>query len=103
MGGISYYQATQFNAHITINGIKVGGLTADQVLEKLKTSVLKNEVYVGEKQIFNGKDTKMGFTEEDLPGVNKLLRSQRTFLPSFKEKNYSLIPSKADQVSKSRR
>ena len=62
IGGISYYQSTHFNAHITINGIKVGGLTADQVLEKLKTSILKNEVYVGEKQILDEKDTKMGFT-----------------------------------------
>ena len=44
---------------------KVGGLTADQVLEKLKTSVLKNEVYVGEKEILDEKDTKMGFTDED--------------------------------------
>ena len=97
IGGISYYQATHFNAHITINGIKVGGLTADQVLEKLKTSVLKNEVYVGEKQILDEKDTKMGFTDEDLPGVNKLLRSQQTFLPSSKEKNYTLLPSILNQ------
>ena len=33
IAGISYYQATHFNAQITINGTKVGGLTADQVLE----------------------------------------------------------------------
>ena len=97
MGGISYYQATHFNAHITINGIKVGGLTADQVLEKLKTSVLKNEVYVGEKQILDEKDTKMGFTDEDLPSVHTLLKSQQTFIPSFKEENYTLIPSKPNQ------
>ena len=43
------------------------------------------------------KDTKMGFTDEDLPGVNKLLRSQQTFLPSSKEKNYTLIPSILNQ------
>ena len=94
---ISYYQATHFNANITINGTKVGGLTADQALEKLKTSVLKNVVYVGEQQILDGKDTKMGFTDKELPGVKKILKSQRTFFPSFKEKNYSLMPSKLDQ------
>ena len=83
---ISYYQANHFNANIKINGIKVGGLTADQALKKLKTSVLKNEVYVGEQQIIDGKDTKMGFTDKDLPDVKKLLKSQRTFFPSSKAK-----------------
>ena len=95
--GISYYQATRFNAHITINGTKVGGLTADQAIKKLKSSVLKNEVYVGQEQILDGKDTKMGFTNEDLPSVKKLLKSQWTFFPSSKEKNYSLMPSKPNQ------
>lgn len=37
IGAINYYQAKYFNAHITINGIKVGGLTADQALEKLSS------------------------------------------------------------------
>src|SRR4051812_14477861 len=96
IGAINYYQAKYFNALVTINGIKVGGLTADQALEKLKTTVLKNEVYVGQQQILDGKDTKMGFTDKDLPDVKKLLSSQQTFFPSSKEKEYSLIPSKPD-------
>lgn len=95
--GTTYYQANHFNAYIKINGIKVGGLTADEALEKLKTSVLKNEVYVGQQQILDGKDTKMGFTDKDLPSVKKVLKSQKTFLPSSKAKNYSLMPDKTDE------
>ncbi|WP_034671483.1 L,D-transpeptidase family protein [Ectobacillus panaciterrae] len=94
---ISYYQANHFNAHIKINDTKVGGLTTDQALKKLKTSVLKNEVYIGKERILDEKDTKIGFTDKDLPGIKKLLRSQQTFFPSSKAKNYSLIPSKLDQ------
>ncbi|MFD3448277.1 L,D-transpeptidase family protein [Microbacteriaceae bacterium 4G12] len=97
IGGVSYYQATRFNSQITINGTKVGGLTADQAIKKLKTSALKNKVYIDQQQILDEKDTQMGFTDEDLPKVKKLLKSQWTFFPSSKEKNYSLITEKADQ------
>jgi lipoprotein-anchoring transpeptidase ErfK/SrfK len=97
IGGMSFYQATRFNSHVTINDTNVGGLTADQAIKKLQTSVLKNEVYVGQQQILDAKDTQIGFTDEDLPKVKKLLKSQWTFFPSSKEKNYWLIPEKADQ------
>ncbi|CAH2717438.1 hypothetical protein BACCIP111895_04630 [Neobacillus rhizosphaerae] len=97
LGGISYLQATRFNSQITINDKKVGGLTADQVINKLKTSELKNRVYVEKQQILDEKDTQMVFTDKDLPEVKKLLKSQWTFFPSSKEKNYSLIPKNADQ------
>lgn len=93
---IRYYQANHFNEHIKINGIEVSGLNADQALKKLKTSVLNNEVYVGQLRILDGKDTKIGFTDKDLPRVKKLLRSQLTFFPSSNTKNYSLMPSKLD-------
>ncbi|MEB6549993.1 L,D-transpeptidase/peptidoglycan binding protein [Heyndrickxia sporothermodurans] len=95
--GLGYYQATHFNSSIKINSIKVGGLTANQVINKLKTTELKNRVYIGNQQILDGKPTKMAFTEKDLSEVKKLLKSQWTFFPSFKEKNYSLVPKKADQ------
>lgn len=88
----SYYQANHFNSEIKINNIKVGGMTADQALNKLKTTVFKNEVYVGDQQILDGKDTKMGFTDKDLPDIKKLLKSQWTFFPSSKAKDYSLKP-----------
>ncbi|MCM2533048.1 L,D-transpeptidase [Neobacillus pocheonensis] len=94
--GISYYQTTRFNSHITINGTNVGGMTANQALQKLGSSVLKNEVYVGQEKIFDGKDSKLGFTNNDLSSVKILLKSQKTFWPSSKARNYSLTPSKLD-------
>jgi hypothetical protein len=94
--GIYYYQSTRFNAHITINNTNVGGLTAEQALNKLKSTVSKNVVYVGQKQIYDGKDTKMGFTNQDLSEVKKLIKTQWTFFPSSQEKNYLLKPSHMD-------
>lgn len=96
-GAISYYQAKHFNAHIKINGINVSGLTAEEALNTLTTSVLKNDVYIGEKQIVDGNDTEMAFTDKDLPAVKKILKSQHTLLPSSKVKDYSLMPSNLDQ------
>lgn len=94
------YQANHFNAQIKINGINIGGLSAKQALNKLKTSEHKNIVYVGDLQILDGKDTKMSFTEKDLPAIKKIVKNQRTFFPSSKEKNYTLIPSNrnVDQI-----
>jgi len=94
---ISYYQTTHFNANIKINGTKVGGLTADEALKKLTTSVLKNAVYVGQQQILDENDTKMGFTDKDLSSVEKLLKSQRTLFPSSGAKNYSLMSTELEQ------
>src|ERR1700719_1159674 len=96
LGGISYYQSTRFNLHITINNINVGGLTADQALKKLESTVSKNKVYVGNKLIVDGKDTKMAFTNQDLSGIQQLLKSQFTFFPSSKVINFSLMPSNGD-------
>jgi hypothetical protein len=92
----SYYQANHFNSEIKINDIKVGGMTADTALKKLKTTELKNAVYVGDQQILDEKDTKMGFTDNDLPDFKKLLKSQWTFFPSSKVKEYSLMPGSQD-------
>lgn len=97
LSGISYYQANHFNTNISINGIKVSGLTADEALKTLQTSVLKNDVYIGNDLLIDGKDSQMGFTEEDLPGVKKLLKNQWTLFPSFKAKDYTLTPSKQDE------
>ncbi len=43
------------------------------------------------------KETKQNLRKKDLPQVKKLLKSQWTFFPSSKEKNYSVLPKKADQ------
>ncbi|WP_141537771.1 L,D-transpeptidase family protein [Bacillus cereus] len=97
IGGMIYYQATHFNSNVTINDTKVGGLSADQAIQKLKISGLANKVYVDQQQILDEKDTKMELAEKDLPQIKKLLKSQWTLFPSSKEKNYSLLPEKADQ------
>jgi lipoprotein-anchoring transpeptidase ErfK/SrfK len=94
---VSYYQAKHFNAQIKVNGINVSGLTAEEALNKLTTSVLKNDVYVGQQQIVDGNDMEMEFTDKDLPAVKKTLKSQHTLLPSSKAKDYSLMPSQLDQ------
>ncbi|SEN66406.1 Putative peptidoglycan binding domain-containing protein [Mesobacillus persicus] len=94
--GMSYYQANHFNANITINTIDVGGLTADEALAKLQASNLKNEIYIGDQQILDGQDRLMGLSEADLPEVEKLLKSQYTFFPSFKAEDFSLLPSEQD-------
>ncbi|AZU60279.1 L,D-transpeptidase family protein [Neobacillus mesonae] len=93
----SYYQASHFNSQIKINGIKVGGITAEQALTKLKATVLTNVIYVGDQQILDGQDTKMVFSDQDLSNIKKLLKNQWTFFPSSKAKDYSLMPSNQDQ------
>lgn len=97
LGGLCYYQKTHFNSHITINGVNVGGLTADQALKELESSIIKNEVYLGKTLVFDGNDAKMAFTNRDLPEVKKVLTKQQTFFPSSKKENYALLPSAGDQ------
>ncbi|MFC4321767.1 L,D-transpeptidase family protein [Litchfieldia salsa] len=96
LAATTIYQATHFNQNIKINEIDMSGLTANQALKKLQTTVLNNEIYIGKQQIINGKDTKMGYTEGDLPGIKTLLKKQWTFFPSFKTKNYALLPVEQD-------
>lgn len=97
IAGISYYQTTRFNANITINHISVGGLTADKAIEKLASADLKNDVYIGKELIYNGEDTKTGFTNKDLSEIKKLLKTQWTFFPSSKASDFSLIPAEASK------
>ncbi|WP_042355617.1 L,D-transpeptidase family protein [Bacillus rubiinfantis] len=97
LAGISYYQATHFNQDVSINGTNVGGLTAEKALAKLQSAVIKNDVYVGEKLIHDGQDMKMGFTNQDLPEVKKIIKRQWSFFPSFKKENYSMMPDELAQ------
>ena len=83
---MSYYQATHFNSNVTINDTKVGGLSADQAIQKLKTSGLANKVYVDQQQILDEKDTKTELTEKDLPQVKKLLKTSGHFSLPQREK-----------------
>lgn len=95
--GISYYQTTHFNHHVTINGTNVGGMTADQALKKLSTVTLKNELYVGGSLILNGKDTKTGFAAGDLSHFQTLLKKQWTWWPSAAERHFALLPEKTNR------
>jgi len=70
-GGFFYYQSTHFNSQIKINGINIGGLTADQALKKLGSTEYKNVVYIGEDKVFDGEDTKIEYTDDDLPNIKK--------------------------------
>lgn len=97
LGVISYYQANYFNRNIMMNGVKVGGLTADEAIKKLQATVLENEVYIDQQKIIDGKDTQMNFTDEDLPEVKNVLKKQWTFFPSSNEHDYLLIPINKDQ------
>ncbi|MCP8969928.1 L,D-transpeptidase family protein [Ectobacillus ponti] len=97
VAAVGYYQATHFNKNVKINDTSVGGLTAEEALSKLKSSVLKNEVYIGKNRVIDEKDTKMAFADKDLSEVQKLLKSQQTFFPSSKEVRYSLLPGELDQ------
>jgi hypothetical protein len=91
--GLYYYQATRFNANISINDTKVGGLTAGEAIKKLQNNVLKNEVFIGNEKLADGKDTKSSFSNKDMERVKQILTKQRTFFPSSKAKNYTLLPS----------
>ncbi len=95
-GAFSYYQATHFNTNVSINGVMVGGLTTEEALHQLKGAELKNEVYIGDQQILDGKNTNAGFTDKDIPRIEKILKRQQTFFPSDKEQNYSVTPSNPD-------
>ncbi|MBM6616899.1 L,D-transpeptidase family protein [Bacillus suaedaesalsae] len=95
-GLVSIYQATHFNTNITINHIEVGGQTKDEALVRLQSSLLTNDIYIGNEKILDGKETKMQFTDSDLANLKDLLKSQKTVFPSFKKKNYTLYPGKED-------
>ncbi|MEH7179117.1 L,D-transpeptidase family protein [Neobacillus vireti] len=97
LAAVSFYQATHFNANIKINGVEVGGMSAGKALKKLQASLLKNDIYLGEQLIVDGKDTEMGFTNDDLPGIKQHLKDQWSFFPTFKEKEYTLVSGQQDQ------
>lgn len=93
---LGYYQTTRFNVNVSINGVNVTGLTASQALNKLNKTTLTNKVFLGQQELIDGKDTKLAFTDEDLSGVKEIFDTQRTFLPSFQKKDYSLSPESPD-------
>lgn len=97
LGGLFYYQNNHFNSHFSINGSNVGGLTVEQALQKLETTVSKNQIYIGKTLVVDEGQTKAGFAEQDLSNVQKVLSTQRTFLPTSKAQNYTLLPTEVNQ------
>jgi len=100
-GIMGYYQATHFNANVTINGVKVGHLKPEQVVSKLASQTLKNDVFIGDEKIINGKNTVAKFTKQDLSAVNRVFKKQQTWVPSFKTNNYALNPAEKDDYRSS--
>ncbi len=96
---MSYYQATHFNSNVTINDTKVGGMSADEAIQKLKTSGLANKVYIDQQQILDEKETKTELTEKDLPQVKKLLKKPVDIFPFFKGKRLFIATKKGRAVS----
>ena len=95
--GMSYYQATHFNSNVTINDTKVGGLSADQAIQKLKTSGLANKVYVDQQQILDEK-IQNGTYGKDLPQVKKLLKTVDIF-PFLKGRKLFIATREGRSVS----
>lgn len=54
LGLMDWRQSTHFNRNVTINGVRVGGLTASQAYQKLKTSKLSGRVYLNGHEIYEG-------------------------------------------------
>lgn len=71
-------------------------MTTEQAMKKLKSMTLTNKVYVGNKVLVDGKDTKVRFTDGDMAKVKRVFKTQRTWIPSFKEKNYMVMPGRTD-------
>ena len=95
---MSYYQATHFNSNVTINDTKVGGMSADEAIQKLKTSGLANKVYIDQQQILDEKETKTELTEKDLPQVKKLLKASGHF-SLLQRKRVFIVIERSESVS----
>lgn len=100
LGGLTWYQHTHFNSQVTINGTKVGGLTADATLKKLRSVSLTNAIYLDGKLFYQGQKTAAGFTASDLGAVKKVLKKQVTLFPTKAAKDYEIAPSKISNYRK---
>ncbi|MGY0230094.1 murein L,D-transpeptidase, partial [Levilactobacillus brevis] len=96
LGASGYYHHSHFNKNVTINGVKVGGLTSEAAYQKLASQKRSNDVYLNGKKIYEGTSTSSGYTSADKAKVTKVLKEQATILPSAKKTNYKLTPSELD-------
>lgn len=95
--GLNYWhQATHFNKHVTVNGVAVGGMNAQQAYHKLSSTKISNDVYLNGQKIYSGKTTDPGFTSADQSKVKAALKKQVTFFPSKQKRELTVTPSNAD-------
>lgn len=98
--GLNYWhQATHFNKHVTINGVAVGGMNAQQAYHKLSSTKISHDVYLNGQKIYSGTTIKPGFTSADQSKVKAALKKQVTFFPSSKKRALTLTPSDANRTA----
>ena len=95
IGGMAWHQHTHFNRNTTINGVRVGGLTAQQAYTKVKKTQRANKVYLNGKLIYSGQATASGVTSSDRAKFDQALKKQHTFFPSGKQQNLEVKASGA--------
>lgn len=95
IGGMTWHQQTHFNRNATINGIQVGGLTAQQAYDKVKSTKRANQVYLNGYLVYNGPATASGITNRDQGKFKQALKKQATFFPSAKHQNLLIKASQA--------
>lgn len=94
--GMGWHQHTHFNRNVTINGVAVGGMTAQQAYDKVKGTQRTNDVYLDGQLIYNGQATTSGITSSDQGKFTTALKKQATFFPSGKKQNVKIKPSNID-------
>lgn len=87
LGGMSWHQHTHFNRNVTINGVPVGGMTAQQAYSKVKNTKRANKVYLNGQLIYRGNATSSGISSRDRGAFERALKKQVTFFPSGKQQN----------------
>lgn len=85
--GAGIHQHTHFNRNTTINGVPVGGLTAQQAYDKVKGTKRVNKVYLNGQLIYQGTATASGIGHRDRAKFDQALKKQATFFPSSKRQN----------------
>ena len=88
--GLNQHQATHFNRNVTINGVKVGGLTAKQAFNKVQQSSSSQDVYFDGQQIYAGHSVKVGLTNADQSKFKQALAKQKTLIPTSKAENFAI-------------
>src|SRR5699024_905352 len=82
------YQKQHFNRNIEINGVKVGGMSVAEATQKLKTTKLNNNVYLGEKLLVKGSDSTNSTNAVSQEKVQEIFDKQFSLFPSGRSYDY---------------